>query len=158
MRRGQAALEFLMTYGWALLMLLVIIAALTYFGVLRPKDLLPDRCLFGPEIECLAESFSSAGGIYTLKLRNNVGEVITVTNWNLEYNGPIPLSCAPITPLPTNWVHRETKLITTTCDFSGAGLSQGKTAKFSIDFSFYPVKVGSAFSRTAKGEIITKIQ
>ena len=31
--RAQAALEFLMTYGWAILVVLVSIGALAYFGV-----------------------------------------------------------------------------------------------------------------------------
>lgn len=34
--KGQAALEFLTTYGWAFLVILVMIGALTYFGVLAP--------------------------------------------------------------------------------------------------------------------------
>lgn len=33
-RRGQAAMEFLMTYGWAILVVLAAVAALAYFGVL----------------------------------------------------------------------------------------------------------------------------
>ena len=37
MRRGQAALEFLTTYGWAFLVILVMIGALAYFGVLDPE-------------------------------------------------------------------------------------------------------------------------
>lgn len=34
--KGQAAMEFLMTYGWAILVVLACIGALTYFGVLKP--------------------------------------------------------------------------------------------------------------------------
>jgi hypothetical protein len=44
MKRAQAAMEFLMTYGWAILVVLVVIGALAYFGVLNPQNLLPDRC------------------------------------------------------------------------------------------------------------------
>jgi uncharacterized protein (UPF0333 family) len=36
MRKGQAAMEFLMTYGWAILVVLAAIGALAYFGVLSP--------------------------------------------------------------------------------------------------------------------------
>ena len=41
-RKSQAALEFLMTYGWAVLVVLVVIGVLAYFGVLNP-------CRFYPE-------------------------------------------------------------------------------------------------------------
>ena len=36
MRRGQTALEYLMTYGWALVVIVIVIAALYYFGVFSP--------------------------------------------------------------------------------------------------------------------------
>ena len=33
-KKSQAALEFIMTYGWAILVVLVAIGALAYFGIL----------------------------------------------------------------------------------------------------------------------------
>jgi hypothetical protein len=33
-----SAMEFLMTYGWAILVVIAAIAALAYFGVIPPKD------------------------------------------------------------------------------------------------------------------------
>ena len=47
MKRGQVALEFIMTYGWAILVVLVAIGALAYFGVLNPGKYLPEKCFFG---------------------------------------------------------------------------------------------------------------
>jgi hypothetical protein len=44
MKKGQEAMEFLMTYGWAILVVIAAIAALAYFGVLDPSRLLPDDC------------------------------------------------------------------------------------------------------------------
>ena len=40
-KRGQAAMEFLLTYGWAILVVLVVIGALAYMGVLDPAKMLP---------------------------------------------------------------------------------------------------------------------
>ncbi len=45
-KKGQAAMEFLMTYGWAILVVLAAIGALAYFGVLSPGNLLPERTVF----------------------------------------------------------------------------------------------------------------
>jgi hypothetical protein len=36
-------MEFLMSYGWALLVVLLVIAALAYFGMLNPDRFLPDK-------------------------------------------------------------------------------------------------------------------
>jgi hypothetical protein len=39
-------MEFLMTYGWAILVVIAAIAALAYFGVLSPDKMLPERTTF----------------------------------------------------------------------------------------------------------------
>ena len=38
-RKGQAAMEFLMTYGWAILAAIIAIGVLAYFGVFNPSRL-----------------------------------------------------------------------------------------------------------------------
>lgn len=63
-KKGQAALEFLTTYGWAFLVILVMIGALAYFGVLDPTRYLPQRCQFGAEMHCDNFALDSAGTAY----------------------------------------------------------------------------------------------
>ena len=41
MKKGQATMEFLLTYGWAILMVLAAILALVYFDVLSPSNFVP---------------------------------------------------------------------------------------------------------------------
>src|SRR3989338_6114780 len=52
-KKSQAALEFIMTYGWAILVVLVAIGALAYFGVLSPDRFLPSKCTLQSGIACL---------------------------------------------------------------------------------------------------------
>ena len=40
---SQAALEFLTTYGWAILVVLIAVGALAYFGVLDLGKFLPEK-------------------------------------------------------------------------------------------------------------------
>ena len=64
MRKGQAAMEFLMTYGWAILVVLAAIAALAYFGVLSPDRFIPDKCLVqGGGVSCTEFSATQTGGV-----------------------------------------------------------------------------------------------
>jgi hypothetical protein len=49
-KKSQAAMEFLMTYGWAILVVLAAIAALAYFGVLSPGKFIPEKCMLSPGI------------------------------------------------------------------------------------------------------------
>ena len=74
--KAQAALEFLMTYGWAILAVLAAVGALAYFGVLSPDKLFPGSCILPAGIACLdyrVESFRTI-----IVLQNNLGEIMTI--------------------------------------------------------------------------------
>lgn len=40
-KKSQYAMEFLMTYGWAILVVIAMVGALAYFGVFNPDNFLP---------------------------------------------------------------------------------------------------------------------
>jgi len=99
-KKGQAALEFLTTYGWAFIVILVMIGALSYFGVLNPKGLLPEKCLFEQPFNCVdytADLTAGSPGSLSLSfyLRNNLGTSLKmkVADMNVtspNYNGTAP--------------------------------------------------------------------
>ena len=76
MKKGQAAMEFLMTYGWAILVVIAAIAALAYFGVLDPAKLLPERCVFPAGMDCIGKAITTT--TVTVSLRNNQGFPVTI--------------------------------------------------------------------------------
>src|SRR3989338_5841340 len=76
-KRGQAALEFLMTYGWIITTVLVAISALAYFGVLSPDKFVPRKCALESGIGCM--DFKVQEDSVTLVLRNGKGEDITIS-------------------------------------------------------------------------------
>ena len=52
-RRAQASLEYLTTYGWAILIIVIVLAALAWLGVFNAQEKVPDRCTFEPpEMQC----------------------------------------------------------------------------------------------------------
>jgi hypothetical protein len=61
-KKAQAAMEFLMTYGWAILVVLAAIGALAYFGVLSPGNLLPEKCEFPSGLTCTETAATSISG------------------------------------------------------------------------------------------------
>jgi hypothetical protein len=80
MKRGQAAMEFLMTYGWAILVVLIAIGALAYFGVLSPEEILPEKCLVASGSGLFCDDFNAlAGAGITLRIHNIHTEDVTVT-------------------------------------------------------------------------------
>jgi hypothetical protein len=82
MKRAQAAMEFLMTYGWAILVVLVAIGALAYFGVLSPARFLPESCTMAPGIGCddFKITYDAGGSTIQLLLRNGMGETVSGVN------------------------------------------------------------------------------
>ena|SRR3989338_3493350 len=70
-KKSQAALEFIMTYGWAILVVLVAIGALAYFGVLNPGNFLPSKCTLQPGIACVDHKVTPT--TVTVYLRNSIG-------------------------------------------------------------------------------------
>jgi len=75
-KKSQAAMEFLMTYGWAILVVLVAIGALAYFGVLNPSKFLPSSCVVTPGLSCDDHRVRS-DGTATIVLRNGIGSDLT---------------------------------------------------------------------------------
>lgn len=69
--KAQAAMEFLMTYGWAILVVLAAIAALAYFGVLSPDRFLPEKCTLPSGVACL--DFTGTSSTVTLMIQNSAG-------------------------------------------------------------------------------------
>jgi hypothetical protein len=82
MRRGQAALEYLVTYGWGFIIIIVVIGALAYFGFLNPTRYIPARCAFGSQLECIDDKLEASGvsGKIYLKFRNNFGDDIKIVD------------------------------------------------------------------------------
>ncbi len=73
-KRGQAAMEFLMTYGWALLVVLIAIGALAFFGVLNPSRFLPQQCVLGPGLACADFKVTSVDQKVQITVQNGLGE------------------------------------------------------------------------------------
>ena len=81
-KRGQVALEFLMTYGWAILVVLVVIGALAYFGVLSPTTFIPERCSLQVGLNCPGSKITTSD--VTILVENAMGQDIEITGLNVS--------------------------------------------------------------------------
>ncbi len=85
MKKGQAAMEFLMTYGWAILVVIAAIAALAYFGILSPGKMLPERCVGESGMDCLQKpNVDASANTISFVIKNNLGSDINITNITKE--------------------------------------------------------------------------
>jgi hypothetical protein len=92
MRKAQAAMEYLITYGWAVLIMLVVIGVLFYLGIFNPKP--PTSCTFGTSgFSCYAfKVMGNITGNLILDIGQATGHDIKIFRFN----------CTAVSPFPTD--------------------------------------------------------
>jgi len=82
MKRGQAALEFLFTYGWAILLVLLTVSSLMYFGIVDVSIFVQDSCSFSQNIGACDEFQVDITEVdnkkVKIKLTNVIGEDLII--------------------------------------------------------------------------------
>jgi hypothetical protein len=81
--KGQTAIEYLITYGWAIAALLLVLGILLFYSTsLSPS--IPEKCIFPKEIICnnfyLSYNSSSANWNFSINITNNLGFKANITN------------------------------------------------------------------------------
>jgi hypothetical protein len=77
--KGQAALEYLMTYGWALVVMVVVIAALVALDVFNLGSV-TDTCAGFPTNIAYQKHVYSADGSFKLSFLNGTGQRIDINS------------------------------------------------------------------------------
>jgi len=166
LKKSQAALEFLTTYAWAFIIILIMIGALAYFGVLSPSKLLPDRCNFGSEITCdknrmIVKSVETP--TLTMSLTNNFGIAVVVPAATVTSDVSAITGCTEkldgvdLSTGDKTWAADETLDFIAECT-GGGSLVDKEKIKFDIEISYYPATADSTFKKIIFGEIFTTIQ
>ena len=152
-------MEFLMTYGWAILVVLLAIGALAYFGVLNPGRFLPNSCVIGPGFSC--SDFKVNKTDVFLTLSNGAGD--DLSNVWVAVNGCLTDTGANG---DDGWVDGTTLVsgvpgLTTSidlrCTSGGVGVNGNSGSKFKKDITFsYSGSSGLTHNKT--GSIVAKIE
>ena len=86
MKKSQAAMEFMLTYGWAMMVGAVVIVGMSYFGLFDLDTYLPSKCDFPVGLTC--KDFSVLDTSVDFSIMNNLGGKIDT----IQITVP---SCAP---------------------------------------------------------------
>ena len=142
-KKSQAAMEFLMTYGWAILVVLAAIAALAYFGVLSPEKFLGEKCILEPGLACVSNKVEPTK--VTIVIAQNKGRTVIIDS---------------ITVGSCSGTFSETMLSGTDHTFVvGGACSNGISKdKFKGDITIGYTERDYNISKTAIGSLNTKIE
>jgi len=154
-RKAQAAMEFLLTYGWAILVVLVVLGALAYFGVLKPQNLLPDRCGAPSGVVCQDYQLSKAGAV-VVNLQNGLGRTIHLIQ--IDAATPEGLTCTGDLTGQTIANGDSLTLSTTSCTGDPNTLMAKVGAKQKAEYTVtYSYDATGAITHLINGDIFTSV-
>lgn len=138
-KKGQAAMEFLMTYGWAILAAVIVVGVLWYL-IGNPSNLAGDR--FALSAPLVANAMNLQNGQVEIEFRNGEATQITVSDIELsDTTGP----CTDA----TGWTVSAGELVSMTINC--ADIASGD--RFNSDVVITYTKPGSSVSLRSTGTI-----
>lgn len=155
-KKGQAAMEFLITYGWAIMAAMMVIGALTYFGMSNPATSLPDKCIFSNAFECRDYKLNSTE--LNIQLVNIAGQSVhsisgmspgitaIITNTGVACN--IEGNPAIIEP--------EDRMNITCKNIPDSPLDKGEKIRIKLTISY--AKNPGGYTQVSLGEVYTTVQ
>jgi uncharacterized protein (UPF0333 family) len=149
-KRGQAAMEFLMTYGWAILAAVIAIGVLAYFGVFSPGKYVTGNAVVNPPFYISAANAKVSNGPYggvQVAIKNNGGEDYLIQNVVIS-------NCGTYAGAPDSAAADSIATLTVQCDAAHA-LTAGSNVKGDITITYR--KVGIAVDLTSTGTIAQKV-
>ncbi|MFT4311578.1 MAG: hypothetical protein ACMXX7_03045 [Candidatus Woesearchaeota archaeon] len=142
-KRGQAAVEFLTTYGWAFFVILAMLGSLSYFGVLDPTSFASDRCIISSPFSCTQFVVGLDG--FVLDLRYSLNDRIVLTDFGyIDLNGDF-VSCGV-----NNFVVSSNSRFVLSCP--GVSFADYNSLNFRFSYRSFSDSLG-VFSRVVSGDL-----
>ena len=132
-QKAQSAMEYLMTYGWAILIVAIVLAALFSLGVFSSGALIGTTCIASPGFLCSVPIVQ--GTTFTATLGQSTGSMWTNTVFCFVPNGsPSPSSCSGYPSSTANTLlSGQTETHSFTIDSSSSSDSGSIWAQYSTD-------------------------
>ncbi|MEK6922971.1 MAG: hypothetical protein AABX08_04190 [Nanoarchaeota archaeon] len=158
--RGQAAMEFLMTYGWAILVVLIAIGALAYFGVLSPGRFLPQSCTLAPGFACsdfVIDNVAAGSNDLTIVVRNGIGAAAGGVVFTVTENTATGPPCVDVTPAnPTSIQEGNTATFLWDCPSVDAATAEGTRFKGILRLQY--LLSGQTLTHTVTGDLTARVE
>lgn len=151
MKRAQAAMEFLMTYGWAILVVLAAIGALAYFGVLSPDKLLPSKCTLSPGFD-FGDCKAATDGLY-VSLYNGLGTDTVNATLVVNTTSGSDVTCNEAWVIPGGLANGATTAVYQMCNGSYT-----ENQRFDANVKVIYIKSGETLDYTVSGTITRKVE
>lgn len=162
--KAQSALEYLTTYGWAILVLVVVIGVLFSLGFINPRSPISPSCVFSSDLNCKAFALNTTGH-YALDLGQGTGHTIRVTHIRCTQETNATLNTSDLLATPVMIGNGEHAFITNgtqTCISTDTGVTKTATGfagnaykgKFYVRYT----DIETNFQHTSIGDVVIKYE
>ncbi|MCL4403193.1 MAG: hypothetical protein M1500_03780 [Candidatus Marsarchaeota archaeon] len=155
MLRAQSAMEYLTTYGWAILIIAVVLSAMYVLGLFSPSSYVNNECIFPAEFSCLS-SFIAQNGILTINLEQSTSSPINITALGCNDQGTLT-NMQPYSPQMNVQIGSNTTL-SVQCYANGTAFSSGLGGVYKGDMILNYTDLQTGFSHTIIGQLVAKVQ
>jgi len=153
-KKAQAAMEFLMTYGWAIMVVLVVIGALVYFDVLNPANFLSESCVLTMPLNC--GDYSVRNGAIGLDIANSGGRAVEITSVSITGDALAGV-CSVALGAAVSIDSGESAPFTVTDAVNCAKVATGRDKnKYAVSVSYN--YAGSTYTHTSTGKVFAKVE
>jgi len=143
-------MEFLSTYGFSILVLLVIIGVVFSIQTFKPRKLLPERCSLGTALFCRDQIVNNTH--MRLSVNNALAEPIELRWMHINESGSAPrLSCI----FGGDNLTEFTRLLYNSSSCTGVGVDSDDLVSF--DTTMVYVERGSDLEHTQRGILQVKV-
>ncbi len=144
-QKGQSAMEYLMTYGWAILIIAVVLSVLFGLGLFNSSNLSTSACIASPGYLCIGAIYDHANANIIVTLGQNTGSDWISANFVFVPQGTPFVSGIPAISFdssPANTL------------LSTSGMSSGSTESLYLPANSIvpPVNVGTTITGTVWAE------
>jgi hypothetical protein len=97
----QSAMEYLMTYSWAILVIALVLAALFALGLFNPGSVLSSQCILPAGLSCV-NVYMVSNGLVSINLLQATTTPINITAWGCNANQTVAHMYCPggVCPAP----------------------------------------------------------
>lgn len=161
MMKGQANMEFMATYGWVFVFIIVTSGMLFYLGVLDVKEMLPHYCDFGTGIGC--DRVIVYEDEVRLKLVNEFPKTIsspsTASSLHYRYSATDDWSlCGPSSEPDVSFSISPQRSQDIVCDISAKPLPPNNVEKIEFGLSYSEGTWDPNFAKTLTGSVSDRVE
>lgn len=148
-KKGQSALEYLMTYGWAILIIIIVGGVLYYYGVFSPGKLVGESKIGFSKVDVDAWTIDTSGAtpVMKIKLVNKVGKDINITNVTVTDGTNIDFH------EPNEKVSAGEKSDFISIDLTNLNPSSGSAYKYDVTIYYYITEYGPGTTFKSSGTL-----